>query len=105
MRHVIDVPGWSGAKDLQLYEKAANAGYRAIVTNDAKQLNRKPEVEAIARSGLLRLGRIIGQPGAMTFSSDTSGSNGYGSGPALNSPRRSLGPGHRDYVVSAGHAA
>lgn len=55
VQHVIDVPGWSGTKDLQLFEKAAKAGYQVIVTNDAKQLNRKPEVEAIARSGLHRV--------------------------------------------------
>ena len=55
VQHVIDVPGWTGTKDLQLYEQAANAGFQVIVTNDAKQLNRKPEVEAIARSGLHRV--------------------------------------------------
>jgi hypothetical protein len=42
-------------KDLQLYEKAANAGFQLVVTDDAKQLNRKPEVEAIAKSGLHRV--------------------------------------------------
>jgi hypothetical protein len=53
--HVIDVPGWSGTKDLQLYEKAADAGFELAVTNDAKQLNRKSEVEAIAKSGIHRV--------------------------------------------------
>jgi PIN like domain len=52
VQHVIDVPGWSGTKDLQLFEKAAKAGYQVIAT---KQLNRRPEVEAIARSGLHRV--------------------------------------------------
>jgi hypothetical protein len=46
VQHVIDVQGWSGTKDLQLYEKAAGAGFELVVTNDAKQMNRKPEVEA-----------------------------------------------------------
>jgi PIN like domain len=27
VEHVIDVPGWSGTKDLQLYEKAVDAGF------------------------------------------------------------------------------
>jgi PIN like domain len=53
--HVIDVPGWSGTKDLQLYEKAADAGFEVVVTNDAKQMKRKSEVEAIAKSGLHRV--------------------------------------------------
>jgi hypothetical protein len=55
VRHVIDVPGWSGTKDLQLYEKAADAGFEIVVTNDAKQMNRKPEVTAIAESGIHRI--------------------------------------------------
>jgi hypothetical protein len=55
VRHVIDVPGWSGTKDLQLYAKAQEAGFEVVVTNDAKQMNRKTEVEAIARSGLHRV--------------------------------------------------
>jgi hypothetical protein len=55
VQHVIDVPGWSGTKDLQLYDKAAEAGFQLVVTNDAKQMNRKPEVEAIAKSGLHRV--------------------------------------------------
>jgi hypothetical protein len=36
VQHVIDMPGWSG-------------------TNGAKQMNRKHEVEAIAKSGLHRI--------------------------------------------------
>jgi PIN domain-containing protein len=55
VQHVIDVPGWSGTKDLQLYKKAAEAGFQLVVTNDAKQMNRKSEVEAIAWSGLHRV--------------------------------------------------
>ena len=51
VQHVIDVPGWSGTKDLQLYAKAKEAGFQLVVTNDAKQMNRKSEVEAIAKSG------------------------------------------------------
>lgn len=55
VQHVIGVPGWSGTKDLQLYVKAKEAGFQLIVTNDAKQMNRKAEVEAIAKSGLHRI--------------------------------------------------
>ena len=55
VQHVIDMPGWSGTKDLHLYGKAKNAGFEVVVTNDAKQMNRKLEVEAIARSGLHRI--------------------------------------------------
>lgn len=55
VQHVIDVPGWSGTKDLQLYAKAKEAGFQLVVTNDAKQMNRKSEVEAIAKSGLHRV--------------------------------------------------
>ena len=52
VQHVIDMPGWSGTKDLHLYGKAKDAGFEVVVTNDAKQMNRKLEVEAIAKSGL-----------------------------------------------------
>jgi PIN like domain len=55
VQHVIDLPGWSGTKDLHLYGKAKDAGYEVVVTNDAKQMNRKLEVEAIAKSGLHRV--------------------------------------------------
>jgi predicted nuclease of predicted toxin-antitoxin system len=54
VQHVTDMPGWSGTKDLHLYGKAKDAGYEVVVTNDAKQMNRKLEVEAIAKSGLHR---------------------------------------------------
>jgi hypothetical protein len=54
VQHVIDMPGWSGTKDLRLYGKARDAGFQ-VVTNDARQMNRKPEVEAIAKSGLHRI--------------------------------------------------
>jgi len=55
VQHVIDMPGWSGTKDLHLYGKAKDAGFEVVVTNDAKQMNRKLEVEAIAESGLHRI--------------------------------------------------
>jgi len=55
VQHVIDLPGWSGTKDLHLYGKAKDAGFEVVVTNDAKQMNRKLEVEAIAKSGLHRI--------------------------------------------------
>jgi PIN like domain len=55
VQHVTDMPGWSGTKDLYLYGKAKDAGFQVVVTNDAKQMNRKMEVEAIAKSGLHRI--------------------------------------------------
>jgi hypothetical protein len=55
VQHVIDLPGWGGTKDLHLYGKAKEAGFEVVVTNDAKQMNRKLEVAAIARSGLHRV--------------------------------------------------
>lgn len=55
VQHVIDMPGWSGTKDLHLYGQAKDAGFQVVVTNDAKQMNRKLEVEAIAQSGLHRI--------------------------------------------------
>ena len=55
VRHVNDMTGWSGTKDLHLYGRAVDAGFHVVVTNDAMQMNRKLEVEAIARSGLHRI--------------------------------------------------
>lgn len=55
IQHVAEVPGWRGTKDLQLYVKAREAGFQLIVTNDARQMNRRSEVEAIASSGLHRV--------------------------------------------------
>jgi hypothetical protein len=55
VQHVNDMAGWSGTKDLRLYDKAKDAGFQVVVTNDAKQMNRKLEVEAIAKSGLHRI--------------------------------------------------
>lgn len=53
--HVHELDGWAGTKDIELYAKARSEGFQAIITNDAKQLNRPMEVEAIARSGLHRI--------------------------------------------------
>jgi hypothetical protein len=55
VQHVNDMPGWGGTKDLHRYGKAKDAGFQAVITNDAKQMNRKLEVEAIAESGLHRI--------------------------------------------------
>lgn len=55
VQHVNDIPGWSGIKDLHLYGKAKDAEFHVVLTNDAKQMNRKLEVQAIARSGLHRI--------------------------------------------------
>ena len=63
VQHVNDMPGWSGTKDLHLYGKARDAGFQAVVTNDAKQMNRKVEVEAIAESGLHRIQHLHRQDG------------------------------------------
>lgn len=53
--HVHELDGWAGTKDIELYAKARSEGFQAIITNDAKQLNRPMEVQAIARSGLHRI--------------------------------------------------
>jgi hypothetical protein len=55
VQHVTDLPGWSSTKDLHLYGKAKDAGFQVVVTNDAKQMNRRLEVKAIAESGLHRI--------------------------------------------------
>jgi predicted nuclease of predicted toxin-antitoxin system len=55
VQHVNDMPGWGGTKDLHLYGQAKDAGFQAVVTNDARQMNRRLEVEAIAKSGLHRI--------------------------------------------------
>jgi hypothetical protein len=55
VHHVIDLDGWSGTKDLSLYDQATQAGFEAILTNDAKQMQRRTEVEAIAKSGIHRV--------------------------------------------------
>ena len=36
VQHVIDMPGWSGTKDLHLYGQAKDAGFEVVVTNDAR---------------------------------------------------------------------
>lgn len=41
VQHVTDMTGRSGAKDLHLYDKAKDAGFQVVVTNDAMQMNRK----------------------------------------------------------------
>ncbi|MEU6913964.1 hypothetical protein [Streptomyces olindensis] len=53
--HGHELDGWAGTKDIELYAKARSEGFQAIITNDAKQLNRPMEVEAIARSELHRI--------------------------------------------------
>ncbi|MFD3732582.1 DUF5615 family PIN-like protein [Streptomyces sp. NPDC058632] len=53
--HVHDLNGWAGTKDIELYDKARADGFRAIITNDTKQLSRPMEVAAIASSGLHRI--------------------------------------------------
>jgi len=53
--HVTDLDGWSGTRDQPLYAKAAEAGFGLMLTNDSRQMQRRSEVEAIARSGLRRV--------------------------------------------------
>lgn len=52
VEHIHDLEGWSGTRDVLLYERAGHEGFHAILTNDEKQLARRSEVEAIARSGV-----------------------------------------------------
>lgn len=63
VEHVADLRGWSGTKDLMLYEQAASAGFEAILTNDRRQLQRPLEVEAIAKSGIHRIEYTHRHPG------------------------------------------
>jgi len=84
VQHVIDMPGWSGTKDLHLYGKAKGAGFEVVVTNDAKQMNRKLEVEG----GLWRCGRWRRNGGASGETSSRSAPSGR--------PRRRRGPARCD---------
>lgn len=53
--HVHELKGWTGTKDIELYDKAQVEGFDAIITNDTKQLSRPLEVAAIAASGIHRI--------------------------------------------------
>ncbi|MFC1431165.1 hypothetical protein ACEZDB_10945 [Streptacidiphilus sp. N1-3] len=53
--HVAELKGWAGTRDIDLYARAAEEGFHAILTNDTKQLSRPMEVVAIAKSGLHRI--------------------------------------------------
>jgi hypothetical protein len=53
--HVNDLDGWPGTQDEPLYDRAAEDGFNVVLTNDTSQMQRKHEVEAIARSGLHRV--------------------------------------------------
>lgn len=53
--HVHELDGWAGTKDIELYAKAQAEDFQAVITNDVKQLSRRLEVEAIAKSGLHRI--------------------------------------------------
>lgn len=63
VQHIADLVGWSGTKDLQLYRKAADGGFDAILTNDQRQMQRPLEVEAIAKSGIHRIEYTHRHPG------------------------------------------
>jgi predicted nuclease of predicted toxin-antitoxin system len=54
VKHVNDMPGWSGTKDLRLYDKAMDAGFQIVVTNDARQMNRKLEAAGGQRLVILK---------------------------------------------------
>ncbi|GAA3813352.1 hypothetical protein GCM10022226_37600 [Sphaerisporangium flaviroseum] len=53
--HLLDLDQWSGTRDEALYPRAAAEGFHVILTNDARQMQRPREVEAIAASGLHRI--------------------------------------------------
>ncbi|MBD0673084.1 DUF5615 family PIN-like protein [Streptomyces sp. CBMA156] len=55
LRHVAEIDGWAGTKDIELYTRAASAGFQVVITNDGKQMSRPLEVAAIAASGLHRV--------------------------------------------------
>jgi hypothetical protein len=61
--HILDIEGWRGTKDISLYDQAAGAGFEVILTNDAKQMMRRHEVEAIAPSGIHRVQYPAKHPG------------------------------------------
>lgn len=56
--HVCDhvkLIGWSGTLDPELFKRAADDGYDALVTNDKHQLRIPEEVKALAESGIHRI--------------------------------------------------
>jgi PIN like domain len=53
--HIHDLDGWAGTKDFALYQRAADEGFHVVVTNGLKQMHRRLEVQAIARSGIHRI--------------------------------------------------
>jgi len=55
LQHVAEIVGWAGTKDIELYARAASAGFQIVLTNDTKQMARPLEVVAIAESGLHRI--------------------------------------------------
>ncbi|GHJ49576.1 hypothetical protein Cs7R123_69180 [Catellatospora sp. TT07R-123] len=55
LRHVSEEAAWSGTPDVELYKRAAQEGYDAVLTTDAKQMQRANEVAAIAASGIHRI--------------------------------------------------
>lgn len=55
LRRVTRLEDPAGTKDVALYQRAAEEGFHAILTNDEKQMHRRLEVEAIAKSGIHRI--------------------------------------------------
>ena len=55
IRKVSENAGDWAERGRDMYGKAKEAGFEVVVTNDAKQMNRKLGVEAIAESGLHRI--------------------------------------------------
>ena len=53
--HLLDLSGWSGTRDEELYPRAAADGFHVVLTNDGRQMERPREVAAIAASGLHRI--------------------------------------------------
>src|SRR5690349_7080892 len=53
--HLTELDGWAGTADVDLYKRAAQDGYSAILTTDGRQMQRPNEVAAIAASGVHRI--------------------------------------------------
>ncbi|MDI1465010.1 DUF5615 family PIN-like protein [Catellatospora sp. KI3] len=63
LRHVSEEAAWSGTSDVELYKRAAQEGYQAVLTTDARQMQRANEVAAIAASGIHRIEYSQRHPG------------------------------------------
>ncbi|MEV0456459.1 hypothetical protein [Catellatospora methionotrophica] len=55
LHHLTELDGWAGTPDVDLYKRAAQDGYEAILTTDGRQMQRPNEVAAIADAGIHRI--------------------------------------------------